>query len=273
MNSNPLNQYFRHPALQVSLPSGGKFYTKDAIELSENNQYPVLPMTRQDELVFMSDVGQLSGTAFVSIIESCVPSIKDAWAVPVVDVDKLLTAIKIATHGPIIKVPAQCPSCQHEEEVAVDLTQAIDQISSVDYSIPEQIGDLKVFFKPVNYQQITDINQNQIGNIDADELVNSDIDPAEQEEKINILLSKIRSLSTEVLTKNIQLVQTPESEVNDPEHIAEWLTNCDRNIYMQLQNSIVARRTPAELKPAAVTCSNCANQYQQAYSLDLSNNE
>jgi hypothetical protein len=68
-------------------------------------------------------------------------------------------------------------------------------------------------------------------------------------------------------------VQTPEAEVRDPEHIAEWLRNCDRTVYMQLQNNIIARRAPAELKPAAVTCSNCANQYTQAYSLNLSNNE
>jgi hypothetical protein len=272
MNSNPLNQYFRHPALQVSLPSGGKFYAENTINLSNTNQYPVLPMTRQDELVFMSDLGQVTGTAVVSVIESCVPDIKDAWAIPAIDIDKLLTAIKIATHGPELAVSAQCPACQHEEKISVDLNQAVEEISAVDYAVPEQIADLKVFFKPITYREITDINQNQFSETEVESLL-QDADLELQAEKIDELLTRVRSLSTQVLTKNIHSVKTPAAEVCDPEHIAEWLRNCDRNIYMQLQNNIVARRASAELKPVAVTCSNCANQYTQAYSLDLSNNE
>jgi Zn ribbon nucleic-acid-binding protein len=272
MTPNPLTQYFRHPALQVSLPSGGKFYAENTINLSTTNQYPVLPMTRQDELVFMSDLGQVTGTAVVSIIESCVPDIKDAWAMPAIDLDKLLTAIKIATHGPKFSVTAQCPACQQEEKISVDLHDAIKHISAVDYDIPEQIADLKIFFKPITYREITDITQNQFSDTEIESLL-QDADLGMQAEKIDALLTRVRSLSTQVLTKNIHSVQTPAAEVRDPEHIAEWLRNCDRNIYMQLQNSIVVHREPAELKPVAVTCSNCANQYQQVYSLDLSNNE
>jgi hypothetical protein len=273
MTPNPLNQYFRHPALQVSLPSGGKFYAENTISLSNTKQYPVLPMTRQDELVFMSDLGQATGTAVVSVIESCVPDIKDAWAMPAIDIDKLLTAIKIATHGPKLSVAAQCPACQNEEKISVDLSDAIEQISAVDYSQSEQIGNLQVFFKPITYREITDINQNQFSETEIESLLQDNVDLINQTEKIDELLDKVRSLSTQVLTKNIYSVQTPEAEVCDPEHIAEWLRNCDRTIYMQLQNSIVARRAPTELKPVAVTCSNCTNQYSQAYSLDLSNNE
>jgi hypothetical protein len=273
MTPNPLNQYFRHPALQVSLPSGGKFYSENSIVLDENNQYSVLPLTRQDELVFMSDIGQINGASFVSVIQSCVPDIKDAWAVPVVDVDKLLVAIKIATHGPSLTTPVQCPACQHEETILVDLSDAIDQISSVDYDIPEEIDDLKIFFKPISYRQLTEMNQNQFTEVEVESLLQDNADLANQAEKIDELLARVRLLSTQVLTKNIHSVQTPKAEVCDPEHIAEWLRNCDRTVYMQLQNSIIARRAPAELKPAAVTCSNCANQYQQAYNLNLSNNE
>jgi hypothetical protein len=117
------------------------------------------------------------------------------------------------------------------------------------------------------------MNQNQFREVEVESLLQDNADPANQAEKIDELLARVRLLSTQVLTKNIHLVQTPDAEVRDPEHIAEWLRNCDRTVYMQLQNSIIARRAPAELKPAAVTCSNCANQYRQAYNLNLSNNE
>ena len=79
MKLNPLTQYFRHPVLHVSLPSQGKFYPANAIDLIKENQYPILSLTRQDEMVFMTTTGQVSGSSVVSVIQSCVPNIKDAW--------------------------------------------------------------------------------------------------------------------------------------------------------------------------------------------------
>lgn len=274
MNPNPLNQYFRHPVLHVSLPSQGKFYPKNSIDLTQDNQYPVLPLTRQDELVFMTATGQINGSSIVSIIQSCIPNIKNAWKMPVIDIDKILVAIKIATHGTQLDVVSTCPNCEHSNQMLVDLQSVIDQIPAPDYSAPVEIEDLRVYFKPISYQQLTDNNKIQFNEEDiVSMLQDSTIDEHVKSDKIEKLLEKVRALATTVLCQNIQRVETPTAKVEEPEHISEWLNNCDRTVYMQLQDSIVKYKVDTEIKPADVTCTNCATSYQHVYNLDISNNE
>ena len=49
MESNPLKQYFRQPSVYVRLPSQGKFWPKDSLNMPANGELPVLPMTTMDE--------------------------------------------------------------------------------------------------------------------------------------------------------------------------------------------------------------------------------
>jgi hypothetical protein len=48
--TNPLKQYFRRPAIYLRLPSNGKFYSQGAIDLPDNKEIPVYPMTAIDEI-------------------------------------------------------------------------------------------------------------------------------------------------------------------------------------------------------------------------------
>jgi hypothetical protein len=274
MNPNPLNLYFRHPVLQVSLPSLGKFYPKNSIELIDNNEYSVLAMTRQDELVFMTAVAQNNSHALVSIVESCVPNIKNAWKMPVIDIDKLLVAVKIATHGAALAVDTECPNCETKNTITVDLKDAMEKIAAVDYSEPAVIQDLKIYFRPISYQQMTDNNRIQFDGEDLETLLqDTTVADTVKAEKMDLLLQKVRSLATLVLTQNISSVETPTARVTEPAHISEWLNNCDRNTYMLLQDHIVLTKTQTELAPAAVTCTNCSTAYQHAYSLDMANSQ
>jgi hypothetical protein len=273
MNSNPLSQYFRKPALNVSLPSAGRFYPENAIDLIEGNQYPVLPLTRQDEMVFMTATTQNNGSPVVSIIESCVPNIKDAWKMPAVDIDKLLVAIKIAAHGTKLDIVSVCPNCEQENQSAVDLQMAVELIESPNYDEPLRIDDLEIYFQPVSYRQLNDNNLSQFDEESLITMLTDDsVDEQVKSDKIAELLSTIRKMATTVLSQNIQYVQTPSGRVDEQEYIREWLSNCDSKIYMQLQGQVIKNKELAELKPADITCASCATQYQHVYNLDISNN-
>ena len=273
MTPNPLTQYFRHPVLHVALPSQGKFYPKNSIDLIDNNQYPVLALTRQDELVFMTVTGQVNGASMASVIQSCVPNIKNAWKMPAVDIDKLLVAIKIATHGAVLTVDTQCPNCETANPVSVDLQKAIDEISAADYSTPVKIGELEIYLHPITFQQLWDNNQIEFNEEEIVAMLENDAtDKETKSAKIDQLLERIRTLTTQVLSQNIHLVKTPAAQVQDPEHIAEWLRNCDRSVYTTLQDSIAAYTADTQIKPVDVACSACATKYSHAYTLDMSNN-
>jgi hypothetical protein len=273
MNSNPLSHYFRKPVLYISLPSAGRFYPENAIDLIDDNQYPILPLTRQDEMVFMTATTQNNGSPVVSIIESCVPNIKDAWKMPAVDIDKLLVAIKIAAHGTKLDIVSVCPNCEQENQSAVDLQMAVELIESPNYDEPLRIDDLEIYFQPVSYRQLNDNNLSQFDEESLITMLTDDsVDEQVKSDKIAELLSTIRKMATTVLSQNIQYVQTPSGRVDEQEYIREWLSNCDSKIYMQLQGQVIKNKELAELKPAEITCANCATQYQHVYNLNISNN-
>jgi hypothetical protein len=267
MNPNPLSQYFRPPALHVTLPSQGKFYAKNALEHSENNQYPILPMSQQDELVYVSSGADTASIA--SIIASCVPNIKDVKKMPIIDVDKLLVAVRIASHGSVLQDAAICTNCETENLVTVDLDQTLEQFQTPDYSEPVTVNDLQVYFRPIIYQQananVTNVFDEQAIAAATDDTV----DPAVRTERIEQLLEKIRSMSTAVLAQHILYIQTPAARVDNSAHITDWLNNCEKSVYIQLQQHIVSIKQQTELQPVAVTCSACSTEFQHNYSLNL----
>ena len=51
-NTNPLEKYYRQPAIYIKLPSEGRYYDKNTFMPTETGEIPILPMTSKDELTF-----------------------------------------------------------------------------------------------------------------------------------------------------------------------------------------------------------------------------
>ena len=108
---NPLSAYFRAPKLYTQIPSGGKYYTPDIVEMPDTGELPVFAMTSKDEMIMKNPDALLNGEAVVQVLQSCIPNIKNARKVLSSDVDVLLIAIQGATYGDDIEVSAECPKC------------------------------------------------------------------------------------------------------------------------------------------------------------------
>ena len=104
--TNPLRTYFRHPAIYVKLPSGGKFWPEGALDMPPTGEVGIMPMTAKDELTLKVPDALLNGQAVVDIIHSCVPSVKNAWECPTLDFEVLLAGIRIASFGEKMNPPA-----------------------------------------------------------------------------------------------------------------------------------------------------------------------
>jgi len=94
-----LSRYIRQPQIYITLPSGGKYWPAGSLEMPINGEIPVLSMSSYDELVLKTPDALMNGQSVVDIIQSCIRNIKDAWAMPVVDLDYCLIAIRIASYG------------------------------------------------------------------------------------------------------------------------------------------------------------------------------
>lgn len=272
MEHNPLKQYFRQPAIYIKLPSGGNFYEGQSLERTANSEYPVMPMTTMDEITYRTPDALFNGSAVPTVIQSCVPNIKNAWSMPVSDIDTVLVAIRIATYGHTMEISTHCPKCGHEDNYDLDLRVVMENIKSPDYQKTLSLGDLELHFCPMTYQQINDNNMRQFEDQKIMQVVqDSDIADEEKMAKLGAVLKKITQFTSEALAQNIAMVITPQSRVIDHQHITDWLLNCDRAVYMKVRDHIIEIKQQAELKPLNITCRNCSNEYEQNYTLDMSN--
>ena len=70
--------HFRSAKIYITLPSEGKYYPDDCLDMPESGELPVMPMTAKDELALKTPDALLSGQATVDLIQSCIPNIKNA---------------------------------------------------------------------------------------------------------------------------------------------------------------------------------------------------
>lgn len=269
---NPLAGYFRQPAIYISLPSEGRWYKDNAIVMSENGEYPVYPMTAIDEITYRTPDALYNGRAFVDVIKSCVPDIKDAWSVPSCDIDTLLVGVRIATYGHEMEIHSECPKCKSDDSRTLDLRQVIDRLKTPDYSSPVVKGDLNIYLRPLNYNQL---NKNNAIQFEEQKLMNllpdTELDEKEKISRMAEATNAITNMTVSALADSIVSIVTPDQTVTDKEHILEFLKNTDRGMFDSIRSKIVELKSMAEVQPLQIECNNCQHQYQQGFTLDMSN--
>lgn len=270
--NNPLRQYFRQPAIYIKLPSNGQFYSADALIPTPTGDYPVYPMTAIDEITYRTPDAMFNGQATINVIQSCVPNIKDAWKIPALDMDTVLVAIRIASYGHEMEFGTQCPKCQAESDRVIDLRLVMDGLKSPDYTKSIKSGDMEIFFKPMTYQDLTNNSQLQYENQKVLQLLpNTEMADADKMSALSASLKKITEITIKALAQSVAMVRTPTAMVSEPEFIEEMLNNCDRNLFNQVRDYIIELKAVAEMKPLHIKCDECAHDYEQQITLDMSN--
>lgn len=271
MSNNPLQQYFRQPAIYIKLPSNGQFYPSGSLEPAVNGEYPVLPMTAIDEMTYRTPDALFNGSAVISVIQSCMPNIKDAWHVPSVDVDTILVAIRIASYGHNMEFSSSCPACNEVAERELDLRQVLESIKSSDYSQSIKTGDMEIFFKPMTYQDLNNNNQMQFEEQKILQMLpNTEIENAEKVNLLNDALRKLTEVTVQALSQSIGAIKTPTSLVTESEYIQEFLKNCDRKLFNNIRDHVIDVKGQAEMQPVNLVCDKCEHKYQQMLTLDMS---
>jgi hypothetical protein len=271
MSNNPLKQYFRQPAIYVKLPSQGRFYPTDTINMPANGELPVYPMTAIDEITYRTPDALFNGQATVNVIQSCVPDIKNVWATPAMDVDTLLVAIRIATYGHNMDFETKCPKCGHECEHTVDLRSVMDRMQTPDYSKSMQSGDMEIFFQPMTYKNINDNNALQYENQKLLQLLpDSDVTELDKMNALSSALKRITEITVQALAQSIAAIKTPTALVSEPEYLEELLKNCDRTLFNRVKDHIIQMKEQAEMRPMTLSCPECQNSYEQAITFDMS---
>lgn len=269
MNDNPLKQFFRRPAIYIKLPSEGKFYPNGTLEMTENGELPVYPMTAIDEITSKTPDALYNGSALINIIKSCIPNIKDPWVIPVIDLDPILIGIKVATNGNDLDIDSKCPSCNNEGKYGVNLVGLLSTLKAGDYDSELIIGDLKFKFAPLTYKKINQISTVQFEIEKTMTNLNSMDDNNEQKlQAQKDTMFKLNEMGMDLIAEGIVAITTPTIMVDNKQYIIDFLKNCDKNTYEKLRDYTISLRQSSEIKPVPIQCVNCSHQYQQSLTLN-----
>lgn len=270
--ANPLKQFFRQPAIYMRLPSSGQFWPDGSLSLPPNMELPVYPMTAIDEISYRTPDALFNGAATVSVIQSCIPNIRDAWKVPSIDLNAILVAIRIASYGEKMDFKTACPECKIENEFELDLNTVINTVSPPDYSQSIHNGDIEIFFKPIGYDEQNNINLMQFEQQKLMQVIpDSDLSEEEKTKKFNDALKAVTQITVIAIRNSIGAIRTPQSLVTESEFIEEFLNNCDRKLFNLIRDKVIEFRNQNEFRPLKMVCTACNHQYEQDFTLDSTN--
>lgn len=265
--TNPLSKHFRQPGIYLKLPSKGRYWAEGALDLPVTGEVPVYPMTTKDEITLRTPDALLNGQGVVDVIQSCVPSIKNAWAMPNVESDAVLIAIRIASFGSEMQMSSKCPHCSTENDHAVDLTIVLDRVRFPNYDRILEMDGLKFKIRPQDYFTANKASllafeeQKIMENMLSDE----DIDERAKINEFNKRLHSLTSLNLDLLVGFTEYIELPDgTKVTDPEHIKEFYDNSNAKITRSLQSAISDSNKEAALPPLQVQCEGeeCGKQYE-----------
>ena len=250
---NPLQKYFRQPKIYLTLPSGGKFYPQGALEATENNEYPVFPMTARDELTMKTPDALLNGQATVDMIQSCVPNIKDAWKIPSVDLDAILIAIRIATYGEKMDVDIKTPVTGEEKSYNIDLRIMLDTLVNNEFENTFNMDGMIIHIRPLTYREFTDTSLKTFEEQRIFALVNNDSIPEEEKlQRFNESFKKLTDITVGTLERSIWKIQAGEDIVDNPAWISEFVANAEKGLFKALTDHLETQREKFRIKPLVV---------------------
>lgn len=270
MSINPLQKYFRQPKIFISLPSKGIYNLPGVIQGDVSN-LPVYGMTGMDEIIMKTPDALLTGDSVVKVIESCCPSIKDAWQLSNLDTDLVLSAIRVATFGNQMGVTNVCSSCDHENTYDVEIGQIIDHFSKCVYENKVIIDTLIVKLQPLTYKQVSEF---ALKNYEMQKTLQKSMeltDELDRQKVVGDLYKKLGLLRNEIFAAGIDAIDTPDGAVSDRVFIIEWLSNADKSTFDSIKK-VIDRNTDAWKSPVmTVACEECGAENSIRVEMDQSN--
>ena len=254
-NTNPLQKYYRQPAIYIKLPSGGRYYPKNVFTPTETGDIPILPMTVKDELAFKTPDAMINGQSTVDVIKSCVPNLLDPWQMVNYDTDAVLLAIRIATYGETMDINYRVPGTEDEQTHTINLPALLEDLGRVEIKDETTTSKgFKVEMQPLSYKTLTKIQiarfeqQKMYGTID-----NSTMSDEAKQSAFAKSFETLNMVNFSLLVDSIKSITTPEGNtVIDRAQIIEFCNNADATTVTEIQDKLSELRVQAQIPPLRI---------------------
>jgi len=168
-----------------------------------------------------------------------------------------LLAIKLASFGDGMDILVTCPECKKEFETRLSIRSLLSEIKT----FSEQDGvvriddNLVINVRPYSFQSKTMLD---LATFEETKLYQHLLDAnATDEDKIKMFnesYEKIADLNLDIIADCIVSVSIPGVEVREPDHIREYVRNCDNNIVKKLREKLVFLSECGITKEVDVVC-------------------
>jgi len=251
-NQSVLAKYKRQPKIYLTLPSGGKWYKDNPVEKSGSGELPIYSMTAKDELLMKTPDALMNGEATVETISSCCPLIGDPWQMPMIDVDAVLVAIRIATYGEKMEMEIPIPGLKEptNETIEIDLRQVLDGYQSREWIDFVEYQDLKFHLAPLTYKQSTDLFQSTYENQRlATILQDTNTSDADKMEAFKLGFKKLSQVTLNTVLGHVKAIETPDGIEDNPKAIREFFDNTDKDTFLAVSDHLDKMRKQFNAKP------------------------
>jgi hypothetical protein len=273
-SENPLQKYLRQPAIYLKLPSGGKYWPAGTLDMPVNGELPILPMSTKDEIVLNTPDALMNGQGVVDVIQSCVPNVKNAWTMPIMDVDAVLIAIRIASYGEKMEYRSTCTACQNQDEYEIDLREFLDlNIDASAYAQPFEYKGMQISLRPINYYTINLQNLDQFEQQRMITMLSNDtLSEEEKQARYYEIFKNMTRYTIKNISGSIEKIVTPDGQtVTDEQHIEEFLENSERQLFATMREKMEEVNKGIPEKAVTSTCSECNEQYKSPFTFDQAN--
>jgi hypothetical protein len=277
MSTNPLQQFFRQPALYLNLPTKGKWYTPDIVEMTDDKQISVYPLSAINEIMLNTPDAMLNGQALENVVKDCAPGIKNAKRLMLPDLEALFVAIKSASNNGKMDYDRTCPNCNNENSFELQCQGLLDIMTFIDESdlTIKFDQDLMVYVKPYDFEMRQIFMRREfeeeklLRQLNAE---NSDIDELVKAEKMAESIERLSKITFSLVSRSIEKIVLMKSQtiVTDRDHINEWLMSISKQQADIVIEAVDKINKIGVMKTMRVQCTSCGHTWEDALSFDPS---
>ncbi len=255
-SNNPLSKYFRQPAIYTTLPSEGEWYPEGSLKFDnvDSKELAIFPMTAKDEMTMNTPDALMNGQSVVNVIKSCVPGIIDPWGMPVMDMDTVMIAIRIATYGHDMTLSVTIPEVLEAHDYSVDLRTTSDLIERTKFDDYVPYNNLSFRIRPTNYRQLTNM---QLRSYEQQRLVSQVIDsamkPAEKQEQFTTIFENMTDITISNMKETVVSVTADGQTITDRNYIDDFVDNMDGAMADAIKKSLTNQAGIGKIKPIDVS--------------------
>jgi len=265
---NPLQRFYRREAFRVKLPSRGHFYSDGVVDLDDNAELGILPMTASDELTLKTPDALLTGKAIIDVINSCAPEVKNPKKLLSCDIDTIMISIRRASYGDEADINSDCPNCEHVNTYGLDLDTLLNQSETLENSYEVVLPQgLTVFLTPGTYDTVIKQYRAAFENSKAQRAIAQSIS---DEAALNVLSQAFREMAklnfdliAEAIVKIIFTDEEGEEQVvSDKNQIREFIVNIDKKSVDIIDTKIAEINKVGIQRVIQALCTECGHKWE-----------